>query len=68
MKRLDNIEKLEVVQGNIEAVENQLNYKKTQSYMIFGTNEEWAHDKEIRTKALAYWKRRFNRILNELKY
>lgn len=68
MKRLDNIEKLEAVQGNIEAVENQLNYKKDRAFMIFGTDKEWEHKKEIRTKALAYWKRRFNRILNELKY
>jgi len=27
-----------------------------------------AHKTEIHKKCLAYWKRRFNRILNELKY
>ena len=34
--------------------------------------EKWlsesTHKVDIRTKCLAYWKRRFNRILNELKY
>jgi len=67
MKRFDNIEKLHAVQGNIEFVEKQLNYKKDRAFMIFGTDAEWEHKQEIRTKALAYWKRRFNRILTELK-
>ena len=71
MKRIELIEQLETVQENIETVERQVNKKieDTTYYYFFGEgSKEFEHDKEIRTKALAYWKRRFNRIINELKY
>ena len=70
MKRLELIEQLENVQYNIEIVERQLNQKKedTAYYKIFGLPaSNFEHNKEIRTKAYAYWKRRFNRIINLLK-
>ena len=71
MKRLELIEQLEYIQENIETVERQVNQKEedTTYYKFFGYGQKhFEHDKEIRTKALAYWKRRFNRVLNELKY
>jgi len=71
MKRIEIIEQLERVQENIIDVERQVNQKEedTTYYQFFGYGQKhFEHDKEIRTKALAYWKRRFNRILNELKY
>jgi hypothetical protein len=71
MKRLELIEQLEQVQSNIETVEIQVNQKMedTTYYRIFGEGKkEFDHDKEIRAKALLYWKRRFNRIITELKY
>ena len=71
MKRLELIEQLEQVQENIETVEIQINQKMedTTYYRIFGHgHREFEHHKEIRTKALAFWKRKFNRIINELKY
>jgi len=70
MKRLELIEQLEKVQWNIEQVDKQVNRRLDENtwYCIFGTTAKWEHEIEIRTKALAYWKRRFNRIINELKY
>ena len=71
MKRVELIEHLEAVQENIETVERQVNRKEedTPYYQLFGIRHRgFEHDKEIRVKALAYWKRRFNRIINELKY
>ena len=70
MKRVELIEQLEYIQANIEQVERQVNekLKDNNHYIFFSTEERFNHLKEIRTKALAYWKRRFNRVLNELKY
>ena len=71
MNRQQFIEQLDEVQYNIETVERQLNekYEDTFYYKLFGSGQrDFEHNKEIRTKALAYWKRRFNRILNELNY
>jgi hypothetical protein len=71
LNRLELIEKLEIVQDNIQRVEKQINQKieDTTYYMFFGyVNPEFEHDKQIRTKALQYWKRLFNRIINQLKY
>jgi len=71
MKRLELIEKLEQVQQNIETVERQVNQRieDTTYYKFFGNgSKDFEHDKEIRTKCLAYWKRCFNRTLNQLTY
>jgi hypothetical protein len=71
MKRLEYIQKLEQVQENIETVEKQINKKieDTAYYRFFGNgSKDFYHDKEIRKKCLAYWKRRFNRILLEIGY
>ena len=62
---------LEQVLYNIEQVERQINTKiqDTTYYLLFGRgHKHFEHDKEIRIKALAYWKRRCNRILTNLKY
>ena len=66
MTRLDLIEELEQIQQNIVTVEDQVNRKieDTPYYKIFGHgNADFEHDKEIRIKALAFWKRKFNRTL-----
>jgi len=71
MNRLELIEQLEQVQQNINQVETQINNKieDTFYYKIFGNgSKEFEHDKEIRIKALSFWKRKHSRILTELKY
>jgi len=68
MKRLDLIEQLEAVQKNIEEVERQLNQHIPAYYETFNKMHKWNRLIEIRTKALAYWKRRFNRIILQLGY
>ena len=68
MKRLELIEKLEAIQYNIEVVERQINESPGSYYKNFGHMHKWNHLIEIRTKALAYWKRRFNRTLLKLGY
>ena len=71
-KRLELIEELEKIQYNIETVERYINLKieDTTYYQVFGTKDikGFEHLKEIRIKALAYWKRRFNRTLKKLYY
>ena len=68
--RRELIEELELVQYYIEIVEKQVNAKIEDNpyFMYFGRQSEFEHLKEVRTKAYAYWKRKFNRIINELKY
>ena len=70
MKRLDNIEKLQEVQYNIEHYDRLLvNSERWKSEnFFFGTQAELDHEKEVCEKSKAYWKRRFNRILKELEY
>lgn len=68
MKRLELIEELEAVQSNIETVESQLNQTQPAYYSTFGKTEQWKRLLEVRRNALAYWKRRFNRILLKLGY
>jgi hypothetical protein len=59
---------LETVFENIKAVEAQLAQDMPKHYIIFAKPHKWDHLCEIRTKALAYWKRRFNRTLLKLGY
>jgi len=71
MKRIDLIEQLEQIHYNINEVERQVNQKveDTTYYKLFGViHPKFKHLKEIKTKALAFWIRKFNRVLNELKY
>ena len=68
MKRSELIEQLTAIQENIEEVERQLSQKMPKHYSIFSTAHKWKHLCDIRTKALAYWKRRFNRTLLKLGY
>ena len=71
MKRLELIEQLEYIQENIETVERQVNQKieDTTYYKLFGNgSKEFEHDKEIKIKALAFWKRLFNRTIKKLEY
>jgi hypothetical protein len=71
MRRLELIEMLETIQENIEIVQGQVNQtiEDTSYYLFFGEgSKEFYHDKEIRTKALAFWKRKFNRVTEQLIY
>ena len=72
MNRLELIQQLESIQYNIQIVEQQVNQKITDTtyYQFFGYGNEsdFHHLKEIRTKALAFWVRKFNRALKQLKY
>ena len=71
MKRIDLIENLEQMLYNINHVEKQINMKieDTTYYKTFGKgHKKFKHNKEIRTKALAFWIRKFNRTLEQLKY
>jgi hypothetical protein len=68
MKRLDLIEQLETVQNNIETVQRQLVEDMPMYYETFGKAKQWEHLLEIRVSALAYWRRKFNRILLKLGY
>jgi len=68
--RKELIEELDLVQYYIEIVEKQVNAKLEDNpyYMYFDRQREFEHIKEIRVKAYAYWKRRFNRIIRQLQY
>lgn len=68
MKRIELIEQLAQVQENIETVERQLAEKMPAYYTLFSRVWKWNHLLEVRAKALAYWKRRFNRIILQLGY
>jgi len=68
MKKLELIEELETVQENIEKVERQIAQRPSFRHVEFGKMNEYYHIRSIRTRALAYWKRRFNRILLKLGY
>ena len=71
MSRKSKLEELEIVQNNIFIVEAQIHSKieDTTYFKVFKEKpKDYEHNKEIRTKALAYWKRRYNRILKELQY
>ena len=69
-KRIELLWEAEHIQGNIEQVDRAVNDKIDNNpyYKWFATTQKWNHRQEIKKKALAYWKRRFNRVLNELKY
>ena len=64
------IEELETVQYNIQIVEMRLSEKLEENnyFLILGTSSQFEHNKEIQTKCLAYWKKRFNRTLLKLSY
>ncbi len=68
MKRLDKILQLKTVQENIEHTEHYINQEIPPYYSEFNKLHEWNHKIEIWKKALAFWKRKFNRIIDELKY
>ena len=60
MERLKLIQKLEAIQEKIETIEEQVNHETIDSmfYRFFRDREtRFLHDKEIKTKALAFWKR-----------
>ena len=68
MKRSELIDQLGQVQFNIEQMEKRINQEPSFYYVESGHMERWNHLIEVRKKALAYWKRRFNRILLQLGY
>ena len=68
MDRLTLLDQLSEVHWNIRTTENLINSNQRNYYRELGIENRWNHKVEIWEKCLAYWKRRFNRILNELKY
>ena len=68
--RKELIEELEQINYNIITVERYLSQKLEQNsyFLIFGTRSQFEHKQEIQTKCLAYWQRRFNRVLAKLSY
>jgi len=68
--RNEILEKLEQIQYNIVETERRVNQKEedTVYYKFFGKRNEFKLDQDIQIKCLAYWKRRFNRELNKIKY
>lgn len=70
MNRQSLIEVLSRIQSNIEQVERQANQTIEQNsyYQIYGTVSQFEHRQEIKKKALAFWKRKFNQTLNQIKY
>ena len=71
MSRTELIEQLEKIDTNIKVVKYQINIKVEDSayYLFFNeVDPNFNHIKEIRTKAFAFWVRKFNRTLEQLKY
>lgn len=68
MNRQELIEQLLQIQINIETVARQISQETPPYYKMFDRFSEWEHLKEIRIKALDFWKRKFNRILKQLTY
>jgi hypothetical protein len=71
MNRQETIAVLSDIQLNIEIVERQVNQKIEDNpfYGLFGNgSKEFEHNKEIRKKALAFWKRKFNKTLVSIIY
>lgn len=54
----------------IKQIEAWLSKKEEETpfYMMYGRSGAYIHDREIKTKALAFWKRAFNRRLEKIKY
>ena len=62
-------DELDQVYHNIRQTESITdNISNSSYYTIYGNEEQRAHDVEIQNKCLEYWKRRYNRILIELRY
>ncbi len=68
MDRETLIQQLDQVRYNIKLTERFMAQPIPYYYSEFGHLSRWQHKLKIWAKCLAYWKRRFNRILNELRY
>lgn len=69
MDRTKAIEELEKVHDNIKGTERAIaNIESSEYYRFWNKLHKRAHDIEIQTKCLAYWKRRFNKLLYNLTY
>ena len=65
----ERIEQLEKIQEYIERTERHLKYHKSRHPDMTPSKIEFMkHNEDIYTKAIAYWKRRFNRVLLTLGY
>lgn len=67
------MEDLSKVDTNISIVTSMINQTMPEYYNLFSLSKEkaiegWERKLSIWRKCLAYWKRRFNRILKDLEY
>ena len=75
MKRLNEIEKLETIQRHIERYDTWMAGRKFNPHSLFAAlygeakaEADFNHNTEIMQKARAFWVRKFNRILEKIKY
>ena len=67
-QKLEKLEQLETIAYTISLYEERLMPNYYSQFVMSVIPVTVNHNKEINTKCLAYWKRRFNRILETLKY
>jgi len=68
MDRQTEIERLNSITYHIKQYEYRL-VAKMPAYMgWFGSIDKWNRQQEINQKCLEYWKRKFNRIAESIKY
>ena len=67
MKTEERISQLEDIHSFINVYEGLLAQTMPDWYEFLGPGR-WDHHKGIQKKCLAYWKRRFNRQLDSLRY
>ena len=68
MKRSEKLEQLETVLSHIAHHERKIGEKMPSYYKVFSNAHKWEIQCEINKKCLAFWKRKFNRILLTLGY
>jgi hypothetical protein len=68
MKRTEKLQDLDIIVGHIGTYERRINEVMPNYYNVFSTQFKWQRQCEINKKCLAFWKRRFNRILLTLGY
>lgn len=69
MDRLTLISQLENAEHNIRSIYSKINaIEQSAYYNYFGHKKEQEHSICIQEKCLAFWKRKFNSITNQLIY
>ena len=68
MDRQTQIDNLDTILSYIRVYERRMAGKMPEYYKLFSFRYKWVRQCEINKKCLDFWHRKFNRILNELKY